>query len=207
MTLIAALVLFALSIERQTYRQLFLTPERQTGVLAVAVTLGCLWQVKAGILPELDIHVLGLSAAALVLGFRLAMLAGFIALLLTLITTTYNLDSFGNLWLFSIVLPTMFSYGLYLLIYRFLPHHFFVYIFVAAFISGGMTAAFKIVSSSLFFFYIGSYDWQTLADNYLYFSVIMWFPEAMLSGMTMTLLITYRPHWVKTFYDKEYLNQ
>lgn len=199
--------MLAFSIERQSYLQLFETPERQTGVFAVAVTLACLWQVKAGILPELDIHILGLTAATLVLGLRLTLLAGLMALLFTLITTSHTITSFGNLWLFSVTLPVLFSYGLFLLVYRFLPHHFFVYVFVAAFISAGMTAAFKIVTTTLFFFYNDTYDWITLTDNYLYFSVIMWFPEAMLSGMTMTLLITYRPHWVKTFYDKEYLNQ
>ncbi|MFC0117279.1 energy-coupling factor ABC transporter permease [Pseudoalteromonas xiamenensis] len=207
MIALTAFLVFCLTFEKRAYTLLLARPERQTGVLAISVILACLWQIKAGILPELNIHILGITAATLVLGFRLSMLTSTIALLITLLTQNYTIDSFGNAWMFSVILPVFFSYGLYLLIYRFLLHHFFVYIFVGAFIAGGMTAAFRIISSSLYFFYTGVYDWQTLSDNYLYFSVIMWFPEAMLNGMAITLLITYRPHWVKTFYDKEYLNK
>ena len=59
----------------------------------------------------------------------------------------------------------------------------------------------------MFYLLIGQYNWQELADNYVYLSAIIWFPEAMLNGMAITLLITYRPHWVKTFYDKDYLDK
>ena len=45
-----------------------------------------------------------------------------------------------------------------------------------------------------------------ISENYLILCAIIWFPEAMLNGMAITLMITYRPHWVKTFYDKDYLD-
>ena len=83
---------------------------------------------------------------------------------------------------------------------------FFVYIFVCSFILAGFIACLKISLGALFYLLIGQYNWQELADNYVYLSAIIWFPEAMLNGMAITLLITYRPHWVKTFYDKDYLD-
>ena len=58
-----------------------------------------------------------------------------------------------------------------------------------------------------YFWWQTLYTWQSLYDNYLFYSVLIWFPEAMLNGMAITLLITYRPEWVKTFYDREYLNK
>ncbi|MFT5313825.1 MAG: putative membrane protein, partial [Paraglaciecola sp.] len=38
-------------------------------------------------------------------------------------------------------------------------------------------------------------------------STLMLFMEGMLNGMTITLLIIYRPEWVYTFYDKIYLEK
>ncbi|MFC3031230.1 energy-coupling factor ABC transporter permease [Pseudoalteromonas fenneropenaei] len=208
LSLLLAVCAFALSIERSAYLQLYHTPARQTGVFATAVVLCLLWQIKAGILPGLHIHVLGLTAATLILGWRLGLLSATLATLLSFVLQSETtLAELGDIWLLGAIFPVYFSYGLFLLVYHTLPRHFFVYIFVCAFLAGGLTAAMRIVLTSVYFWASGEYDWHTLQENFFYFSVIMWFPEAMLNGMAITLLITYRPHWVKTFYDKEYLNQ
>ena len=59
----------------------------------------------------------------------------------------------------------------------------------------------------MYYWLIDTYTFQQLLDNYLFYATLIWFPEAMLNGMAITLLITYKPHWVKTFYDKEYLDK
>lgn len=102
-------------------------------------------------------------------------------------------------------IPILLSYLGFIISYQYLPRHFFVYIFVCAFITAGFIACIKIGLGALFYLAIGQYNWQELADNYVYLSAIIWFPEAMLNGMAITIMITYRPHWVKTFYDKDYL--
>ena len=56
-----------------------------------------------------------------------------------------------------------------------------------------------------YYYLDGVHDWLTVKDNYLILISLMLFPEAMLNGMTMTLLIIYKPTWVYTFYDKHYL--
>ena len=103
-------------------------------------------------------------------------------------------------------IPILLSYLGFIISYQYLPRHFFVYIFVCAFITAGFIACIKISLGALFYLAIGQYNWQELADNYVYLSAIIWFPEAMLNGMAITIMITYRPHWVKTFYDKDYLD-
>ncbi|CCQ12145.1 hypothetical protein PALB_30460 [Pseudoalteromonas luteoviolacea B = ATCC 29581] len=199
--------MFIASFDKQAYRQFLNTPARQTGVYAVTVVLALLWQIKAGILNGLDIHILGVTACGLILGFRMGMLCLLLATSLSGFINNVNITEFIEQWLLNAILPFCFSYSLFLCVYRYLPRHFFIYIFICAFLVAGMTAAFKIALSSAVYFFSEEYTWQELQDNYLYFSVIMWFPEAMLNGMVITLMITYRPNWVKTFYDKEYLNQ
>ncbi|WP_245699335.1 energy-coupling factor ABC transporter permease [Pseudoalteromonas byunsanensis] len=198
---------FAATLNKQTYRALLARPARQTGVFASALCLALFWQIQAGILEHLNIHILGITAVTLIMGWRLASLCSLIASLLLLYFTDLSADQLAEFLLFSAFIPIFLSYGLYLLCYQFLPRHFFVYIFVCAFLCAGFVGAAKILISGGYFYLLGLYDLPTLLDNYMFYAVIMWFPEAMLNGMAITLLITYRPHWVKTFYDQEYLNK
>ena len=51
-----------------------------------AVALGFLWQLRAGISPGLSIHVFGITLVTLMLGWGLAVLAGLLALVITVKT-------------------------------------------------------------------------------------------------------------------------
>lgn len=53
----------------------------------------------------------------------------------------------------------------------------------------------------------GAYPWHTISADYLSIWPLLLFPEALLNGMAMTLLAVYRPHWVNTFFDREYLGR
>ncbi len=64
-----------------------------------------------------------------------------------------------------------------------------------------------MLALSGYFYLDGLYSWHIIEDNYLMISTLMLFPEAMFNGMTITLLIIYKPEWVYTFYDKLYLDK
>lgn len=201
--LVIAISLF--SIDKATYKALYNVPIRQTGVLACALVFAVLWRIKAGILTGLDLHILGITAATLILGWRLTILSSILA---TALLAAFGLIEFELLpvqLLIGAFIPILLSYLAFIVSYQYLPRHFFVYIFVCAFITAGFIACIKIALGALFYLAIGQYSWQQLADNYVYLSAIIWLPEAMLNGMAITIMITYRPHWVKTFYDKDYL--
>lgn len=53
----------------------------------------------------------------------------------------------------------------------------------------------------------GAYPWHIISADYLSIWPLLLFPEALLNGMAMTLLAVYRPHWVSTFFDREYLGR
>lgn len=194
-----------LSVNKSTYANLLNTSARQTGVFACALVLALLWRIKAGILPGLDLHILGITAVTLILGWRLAILSCVLA--------TALLSAFGQIaWelvalklLISAFIPVLLSYFVFMLCYHYLARHFFIYIFVCSFLTAGVVACVNIILGGVFYYAIGEYSWHQLTENYIYLSPILAFPEAMLNGMAMTVLITYRPHWVKTFFDKDYL--
>ncbi|MGO2012794.1 MAG: energy-coupling factor ABC transporter permease [Pseudoalteromonas sp.] len=200
-----AVVLY-LSFSKVQYQGLITNPARQTGLLACALVFTILWRIKAGILPGLDLHILGVTAVTLTLGWRFALVSATLAGLLLTAFSQISVSSLPASLLLGAYLPILLSYGIFVLCYHFLPRHFFIYIFVCAFLCAALIACFKIVLISAFYYLTGNYTGFELTENYLYLCAIIWFPEAMLNGMAITVLITYRPHWVKTFYDKDYLD-
>jgi uncharacterized membrane protein len=202
-----AALLMLLTFNKAEYSALLKSPARQSGLFACSLVMALLWQIKAGILPHLNIHILGVTAITLVMGWRLASLSAFLTTCLLWYFTPLTANEFASFLVLTALLPIFLSYGLFVLCYNFLPRHFFVYIFVCAFICAGFVSTAKIILGTGYFWWFDTYTWQTLYDNYLFYSVLIWFPEAMLNGMAITLLITYRPEWVKTFYDQEYLDK
>ncbi|MEL0639215.1 energy-coupling factor ABC transporter permease [Pseudoalteromonas aliena] len=200
------IIIAILSFDKKAYKSLYSTLAQQTGVLACALVFAVLWQIKAGILTGLDLHILGVTAATLILGWRLAILSSLFATALLTAFGQIELELLPVQLLIGTFIPIILSYLCFIISYQYLPRHFFVYIFVCAFLNAGFIACIKISLGALFYLAIGQYNWQELADNYVYLSAIIWFPEAMLNGMAITIMITYRPHWVKTFYDKDYLD-
>jgi len=194
------------SFNKPLYKSLITTPARQTGVFACAIVFCVLWQVKAGILPGLELHILGITAITLTLGWRFAILSATFASALLLIFGQLSLAQLPLHLLFTAFLPILFSYCVFIICYNLLPRHFFIYIFICSFLCAGLVSCVKIVTISAFYYFSGNYNWYELSENYLYLCAIIWFPEAMLNGMAISILITYRPHWVKTFYDKDYLD-
>ena len=73
------IIIAILSFDKKTYKTLLNTPVRQTGVLACALVFAMLWRIKAGILTGLDLHILGVTAATLILGWRLTILSSLLA--------------------------------------------------------------------------------------------------------------------------------
>lgn len=173
--------------------------------LGACVALMLLWSIKTGIRPGLNFHLLGATVFTLVFGPWLA-IAGLGVVLLGV--TFYGLsgwESFSVNGLLMGVLPVLVSYAIYRLVDSKLPNHFFIYVFINAFIG----AAFAMLSTGLAATWLlalaGSYPIEYLSSNYLPYFLLMSWSEALLSGMMLTLLVVYRPHWVATFDDARYL--
>ena len=166
-----------------------------------------LWYLRAGLHEGLEVHFLGLTSHTLLLGWRLALLAPCLTLLVLGYFGVTNLADFGWQALVGIALPVATSWLLFLASWAWLPRHLFVYIFVAAFLGGAITISVKVAASALLMGLSDSYPWHTITADYLSIWPLLLFPEALLNGMAMTVLAIYRPHWVNTFFDRTYLGK
>ena len=204
--LLSLLICFFVS-KKLIFSQLILDKKCQHLVFGSAACVFILWMFRTGIYDGLNVHFLWLSALTLLLGFRWAIFSATIALLGVTIFGKESIDMLGINFLLGVLAPISLTYGIYSLTFHKLPRHIFTYIFLCAFIPGALTIAIKMMALSGYFYLDGMYSWHIIEDNYLMISTLMVFPEAMFNGMTITLLIIYKPEWVYTFYDKLYLDK
>ena len=204
--LLSLLICFFVS-KKLIFSQLVLDKKCQHLVFGSAACVFILWMFRTGIYDGLNVHFLWLSALTLLLGFRWAIFSASIALLGVTIFGKESIDMLGVNFLLGILAPISLTYGIYSLTFHKLPRHVFTYIFLCAFIPGALTIALKMLALSGYFYLDGLYSWHIIEDNYLMISTLMLFPEAMFNGMTITLLIIYKPEWVYTFYDRLYLDK
>jgi uncharacterized membrane protein len=204
--LLSLVICFFVS-KKLVFSQLISDKKCQHLVFGSAACVFTLWMFRTGIYDGLNVHFLWLSALPLLLGFRWAIFSATLALLGVTVFGKENIDMLGVNFLLGVLLPIALTYGIYSLTFHKLPRHIFVYIFLCAFIPGALTITLKMLALSGYFYLDGVYSWRIIEDNYLVLSTLMLFPEAMFNGMTMTLLIIFKPEWVYTFYDKLYLDK
>ena len=88
---------------------------------------------------------------------------------------------------------------------RWLPSHFFVYIFGNAFFGAALAMVSTGVMASLLLAGADAYPLEYLRTDYLPWFLLMSWAEAFITGAAITVLVVYRPNWVSTFDDRRYL--
>lgn len=176
-------------------------------IFGCAASVFVLWLFRAGIYDGLSVHFLWLPALMLTLGLRWSIMCAAIALLGVTIAGKETWEMIGVNGMLGVMVPLVVSYFIFMLVFHKLPRHLFVYIFVCAFLPGAVIIALKMALLTGYYVLDGIYTWRVAYDNYLILTPLMLFPEAMLNGMTITLLIIYKPDWVYTFHDKFYLDK
>jgi uncharacterized membrane protein len=172
-----------------------------------AVAAVCvLWTLRAGIAPGQNYHLLGVSSLCLMFDWQFAVLAVSLVVLVTTWLGPAGWEAVALNALLMGALPVLATRVLLYACQRRLAHNFFIYIFINAFLAGalgillcGLTAAAVLAVAQ------GDATNQARED-YLLFIPLLMFGEAFLNGMTMTLLVAYRPRWVSTFHDRWYLD-
>ncbi len=205
--LLLYLAALALALGRQQRQWLLASPWLQRLLLGTALALLPLWLLQAGIEPGLDVHVMGLATATLVLGWRLAMVAGTLTLLALTLFGAEQWPMLGANGLFGLVVPVLTAELVRRLSYRYLPRHLFVYFFVCGFFSGALTLVAKMLFMAAWFHWGLELSTTKVLDNYLLLMPLMAFPEALINGMAVTLLAVYQPNWLKDFHDSDYLDK
>lgn len=168
--------------------------------------VGLLWSMSAGIRPGLELHLLGSTALTLIFGWRLAIAAGVAALAAVTALGLYAWPAFALNGLLLAVLPVVVSHWVGRQVYGLLPHNFFIYIFLAAFFGAMLAMGSVVLASAALLYGLGAYPYQVLAHDYLVMLPLIMFPEGFITGMVMTMLVVFRPDWVRTFDDRDYIH-
>lgn len=187
-----------------------LADSRQLNVwLGAIVVLMLMWSMKAGFRPGLNMHLLGATALTLMFGRQLAI----IGLTVVLAAVTFNSAANGSIgWLTfalnawaMIAVPVFIAWAILRAVERWLPAHFFIYIFVATFFGAAVNTVLTGFLATLLLGVAGVYPMGMLFGDFFLSYVLLGFAEAWLNGGAITLMVVYFPHWVGTFDDRRYL--
>ena len=176
-------------------------------VYFAAVAVVCLlWTLHAGIAPGYSYHLLGVTSLCLMFDWQFALLAVSLALLVTTWQGPAGWEAFALNALVMGALPVLSTRVLLYASQRWLTHNFFIYIFINAFFAGALGILLCGLAVAALHALAQGAVANPAGGDYLLFIPLLMFGEAFLNGMTMTLLVAYRPTWVSTFQDRWYLD-
>ena len=180
-------------------------PEQLHVFLGAVVVLLGLWHLRAQVQPGLTFHLLGVTAVTLMFGWSLAVIAASLALFGVSFDTGHDWAGFAVNAMVSAVVPITLTQILLVLVRWYLPKQFFVYVLVNGFFTAGLVALASGYLVTWLLVLSGAYSYTELSQTFLPFFPLMFMPEAFLNGWVMAVLVAFRPRWVYSFSDEQYL--
>jgi uncharacterized membrane protein len=204
---LCALGILGLAARRVAWAELMHSGPRLNAFLGFVVVMTLLWSMRAGVLPGLNLHLLGAMAACLLFGPWLAMFGMALVLCGIALNGAVEWSAWPINFIVMGAVPVLLAEGVRRLVERFLPSHFFVYVFVMAFAGSAIVVLLSGLFACTLLFAAGAYPWAHLANEYLPYFLLLAFSEAWISGAVITMMVVYRPEWVATFDDQRYLRR
>jgi uncharacterized membrane protein len=164
--------------------------------------IAVVWILRAGIEPGHNYHLLGATALCLMFGWQFALMAVSLVLVITTWQGPAGWETFAVNALVMGAVPVLFTRLMLYACQRWLPHNFFIYVFINAFLTGALSMLLCGYAASAV---LAMADYMP-ASSYLQVIPLLMFGEAFLNGMLMILLVAYKPQWVATFHDRWYLD-
>jgi uncharacterized membrane protein len=181
-------------------------PEQLHVYLAACVGLMVLWLVRTEVTPGLSFHLLGMTTLTLMMGWSRAVVGGALILGAVTLAGIGNGSGYALSLTTAVLVPATVTQVALVLVRSWLPKHFFVYIFINAFLVGGLAGLASGYLAVGLLSLGGVYSMGELRQVVLPFFPLMFFPEAILNGWLVTLMVALRPRWVGSFRDEEYLH-
>lgn len=177
-------------------------------LFASAVLLWLFWQLRAALPanPGLEFHLLMATTVTLMFGWAFAFLVVCAAQLLATIQGHAEWTAFTANALCNGAVPIATTVLIYYATRRWLPRHFFIYIFICCFLAGALAMLASRITGMAALLTSPHYSVSELeAGGYLAMLPITMFAEAFINGAVMTMLVVFKPHWVGSFRDQHYL--
>jgi uncharacterized membrane protein len=206
--LLVTAVLFAgilVRAVRQTDWQWLRSEQRlQHSLFGAAVVLGFLWQLRAGLSPGLSIHIFGMTAVTLMLGWRLAVFSGLLALVIVVITGREPASLFAVNGLITVMVPALVTHAIMRWERRRNFRNFFAYIFFCGFFGAGASVLAAGMTMVVLLWLTGVYDWYHLQHDYVRYLPLFLLPEGFVNGVVVTGLMVFHPELLTTLDERRY---
>jgi uncharacterized membrane protein len=173
--------------------------------LGACVALLLLWNTRAGVLPALNFHLLGVTAVTLMFGWAYAVFAVVIVTVGSIIAQEGQWFTLGLNALVIGCLPVLVTESLLRLARRRLPYNFFIYVYINGFLAAGLSILAASLLGALIMFSVDAASGEWLGYQFLPYLPLIFFAEAIINGMIMTAMVALRPGWVASFDDNLYL--
>lgn len=173
--------------------------------LGTIVVLSLVWLIRADLPTGINFHLLGASFMCLLFEWQFALLAMLLVMLTQSIAIGVPVENLALNWFSLGFVPIMFCRVTLYLVQRYMPHNFYVYVFMNTFFASGFSVYIAGSVSALFMYYLFELSSHLVFDQFLVTLILMILPEAVCTGMLMTILVVYKPAWVATFHDRWYL--
>ncbi len=180
-------------------------PQRMNLFLGATVVALALWQIRTGVKPGLTFHLYGMAALTLMFGFWRATFAGVLILLANAAFDRGSWSALGIDAMLTAALPAALSWGLFRLLDRRLPNHFFIYVLGNGFFGAALSVAAIGLATTALMALGGAYPLDYLLNHYTPYALLISWGEAFTTGMMVTVMVVYRPAWVETFDDVKYI--
>jgi len=175
--------------------------------VSAIVMVTTLWILRGEIQAGLGFHLLGMTLLCLMFEWQFALFAASLVILFTTWRGPAGWESLGINALLMGALPILFTRVFLYVAQRRLPHNFFIYIFVNAFLAGALSILLTGISSAFLQAMADVPHQGRIGNDFLQVLPMLMFGEGFLNGATMALLVAYRPQWVATFHDRWYLQK
>lgn len=187
------------------HREFYRRSELQHVFYATTLLVAILWWMRGAATPGMEVHFLGMTAVTLVLGWPLAVITGVLA---SVCTAAVHLQPWSKVAfeaLFLGVVPASLSALTLWLVERFLPKHPFVFILGVSFFGAIVVAAVaRILVAGYLILATGANPEAVLGQTRVIL-LLTSFPEGIINGIAVTVLVVYRPQWVRRFNAERYL--
>ncbi len=170
-----------------------LSTQQRLGPVIALVAMGFLWQLPVPHLPGLPVHLLGVTAAALICGPSVAFLQ---VSLLAVVFGVPGGESWPDTALYCLAagaLPAAATAGLLVLARHRLPPNVFIFIFVNAFLAAALGMGFYVGIRELLLGDEGS------LRRAFELALLLPLPEAIITGMIIAPLVAFRSELVGCF--------
>jgi len=174
--------------------------------LSSIVAVSLLWIMRGGIQAGLSYHLLGMTLLCLMFEWQFALFAASLIVAFTTWQGDAGLEAFAVNVLLTGALPILFTRIMLYVCQRRLPHNYFIYVFVNAFLAGALSILLAGAASGLLQHVAGVQPAGTIASNFLLILPMLMFGEGFINGGALSLVVAYRPQWVATFHDRWYLD-